>query len=173
MQKLQSPLPFTWKDPWISRQLTKLLKMPRGFTRILPEIMVFRGKWVYLQYDRFLSCRVIFHQTMIMGDRVSLEIVLPFNWINVYEHDVCFKWSLCSISMKCKHKLGWEMFCLVKNSSPFQLLVIFLGVVVVGVEKFCPINKGTSATCFFGVDDFWFKKNVQNRVVAEMCVDYN
>lgn len=55
--KAAKPIAIHLKAPvGISRvQLTKLLKMPRGFTQILPEITVFRGKWVYLQYDRVLE----------------------------------------------------------------------------------------------------------------------
>ena len=40
------------------------------------------GKWVYLQYDRFLSFRVIFHWTMITGESVGFSDFLfsPPSW---------------------------------------------------------------------------------------------
>ena len=60
------------------------------------------------------------------------------------------------------------MCCLVKS---FQLLVIFFwGGVVVGVEKFCPINKRTLQHGFFGVDDFLFKKKTLKTVLLQRCV---
>ncbi len=57
----------------------------RVFVTLPSHNHFFRGKWVYLQYDRFLSFRVIFHWTMIMGEKGTLpetNIFAPKNgWL--------------------------------------------------------------------------------------------
>ena len=42
-----------------------------------------------------------------------------------------------------------------------------------GSWKILPDKQRNFCNMVFGVDDFWFKKNVQNRGIAEKCVDYN